>query len=180
MNKKLTADDWIEAGMRALASQGFQALKAEPLAKALGVSRGSFYWHFADVEVYQQAVIQRWRKRATETVIADVENMETGAGRLRSLLLRALSAEATFEIRMRAWAVNDDVAAAAVAHVDQERRAYLIRLLASAGIEPELAETRATILYWAYLGCSLADRKPTGRVLDLVVEELHALGLGGH
>ena len=49
MTDQLSADDWISQGLKALAKSGFTALKADPLAKAMGVSRGSFYWHFADL-----------------------------------------------------------------------------------------------------------------------------------
>lgn len=178
VSKRLTAEDWVAAGMTVLARQGFQELKADPLAKALGVSRGSFYWHFADVKIFHRAVVQRWHKLATEAIIAEVEHVESGPERLRTLLRRALGAAATFEIRMRAWAAVDAGAAAAVTHVDRERRAFVSRLLIEGGVAPELAETRAAILYWAYLGCSLADAKPDGERLERVVEELHALGFG--
>ena len=46
---QLSARDWLDQGLKTLARSGFTALKAEPLAKAMGVSRGSFYWHFADI-----------------------------------------------------------------------------------------------------------------------------------
>jgi AcrR family transcriptional regulator len=179
MSRRLSADDWISAGIKALARNGFQVLKAEPLAKALGVSRGSFYWHFADVAIFHRAVIQRWQEVATEAIIAGIEHTGSGPERLRLLLHKALSAEAAMEIRMRAWAAADDAAAAAVAHVDGRRRAFLLRLLMESGVEPDLAATRAAILYWAYLGCTLAGSKPEGEQLGQAVEELYALGLGG-
>jgi hypothetical protein len=78
------------------------------------------------------------------------------------------------EIRMRAWA-----AAVAIAHVDGRRRAFLLRLLLESGVAPDLAGTRAAILYWAYLGCTLAGCKPKGEQLTQVAGELYALGLGG-
>ena len=52
MNDQLTASDWLDQGLKTLAKDGFTALKAEPLAKAMRVSRGSFYWHFADIAAY--------------------------------------------------------------------------------------------------------------------------------
>ena len=52
MSDQLSAKDWVDQGLKALASSGFTALKAEPLAKALRVSRGSFYWHFADIAAF--------------------------------------------------------------------------------------------------------------------------------
>ena len=61
MTDKLSATDWLDQGLRTLAESGFTALKAEPLAKAMGVSRGSFYWHFADIGAFHTALLQHWR-----------------------------------------------------------------------------------------------------------------------
>ena len=60
MAEQLSAGDWIGQGLKALAESGFTALKADPLAKAMGVSRGSFYWHFADLAAFHAAVLKRW------------------------------------------------------------------------------------------------------------------------
>jgi AcrR family transcriptional regulator len=56
MTDQLSAKDWLDQGLRTLAKSGFTALKAEPLAKAMGVSRGSFYWHFADIGAFHAAI----------------------------------------------------------------------------------------------------------------------------
>ena len=78
MTKRLSAQDWIDFALKTLAREGFQALKADVLAKQLGVSRGSFYWHFADIGAYHAAVLTRWREIATEQIIAGVEAAKTG------------------------------------------------------------------------------------------------------
>jgi AcrR family transcriptional regulator len=57
MSDQLSAKDWVDQGLKALASRGFTALKAEPLAKTLRVSRGSFYWHFADIAAFHAAIL---------------------------------------------------------------------------------------------------------------------------
>ena len=72
MADQLSAQDWLDQGLRTLARDGFTALKAEPLAKTMGVSRGSFYWHFADIAAYHAAVLGRWREVALDNIIADV------------------------------------------------------------------------------------------------------------
>ena len=64
MTEQLSADDWINAGLKALAKGGFTALKADPLARTMGVSRGSFYWHFADLGAFHAAILKRWREIA--------------------------------------------------------------------------------------------------------------------
>src|SRR5215204_662530 len=73
MADQLSAQDWVDLGLKTLAKSGFTALKAEPLAKAMGVSRGSFYWHFADIGAFHAAILTRWREVATERIIAGVE-----------------------------------------------------------------------------------------------------------
>ncbi len=178
MSRRLSENDWVDAGLRVLASRGFHALKAEPLAKELGVSRGSFYWHFADVEAFHLRVIAHWKALATEAVIAEIEDAQPQEQRLPTLLRRALSVDPALEINMRSWAASYGAAAAATAEVDRRRQAYLTQILTECGTVPALAETRAAILYWTYLGCTLTATKPAGRQLDTVVEELCALGLG--
>ena len=73
MADQLSAKDWLDQGLKTLAHSGFTALKAEPLAKAMGVSRGSFYWHFADIGAFHAAILAHWREVAAEQIIADVE-----------------------------------------------------------------------------------------------------------
>ena len=73
MADQLSAKDWLDQGLKTLAKSGFTALKAEPLAKAMGVSRGSFYWHFADIGAFHAAILKHWREVAAEQIIAGVE-----------------------------------------------------------------------------------------------------------
>src|SRR4051794_10269861 len=72
MTDQLSAKDWLDQGLRTLAASGFTALKAEPLAKAMGVSRGSFYWHFTDLSAFHSALLNHWREIAAEQIIADL------------------------------------------------------------------------------------------------------------
>src|SRR5437868_14366123 len=72
MSDPLSAKDWLDQGLKALASRGFTALKAEPLAKAMGVSRGSSYWHFADIAAFHAGILARWHGVAAEPITANV------------------------------------------------------------------------------------------------------------
>ena len=77
MGDQLSVQDWLDQGLKTLAKGGFTALKAEPLAKAMGVSRGSFYWHFADISAFHAAILKHWREIAAEQIIAGVEAAST-------------------------------------------------------------------------------------------------------
>src|SRR5262249_9553048 len=89
MTRRLTAQDWIDFGLTALAREGSDALKADVLARKLGVSRGSFYWHFADLDAFHARVIARWKQVATEGIIADIERYRSRDERLDALLRHA-------------------------------------------------------------------------------------------
>jgi AcrR family transcriptional regulator len=164
MTEQLSAKDWLDEGLRTLASNGFTALKAEPLAKAMGVSRGSFYWHFADVDAFHAAVLQHWREVAVEQIIVAVEATPADQGPMEQLLRRAFSRRSALEGAIRGWATHDPAARAAVEAVDRRRLGYLERLLETSALAPDIARARAQILYWAYLGFAWCERPlPRGR-----------------
>jgi AcrR family transcriptional regulator len=168
--ERLGPEEWVNAGLRALARSGFTALKADTLAKALGVSRGSFYWHFADVGAFHAAVLRHWREVALEKIVAEID--ATTGDRLETLLLRSFSARSNLEAAIRAWAFADREARAAVDAVDAGRVSYLQKLLIEAGTEPALAEMRAHILNWTYIGYRLSGRRLAADELRVVIAEL--------
>ena len=155
MNDQLTASDWLDQGLKTLAKDGFTALKAEPLAKAMRVSRGSFYWHFADIAAYHAAILARWHEVAAEQIIANVEAASKDENPLALLLRRVFSERLMLERAVRTWASVDPAARAAVQAIDRRRLSYVESLLMQAGLSAKEARTRAQILYWAFLGLSL-------------------------
>jgi AcrR family transcriptional regulator len=178
MAERLSRQDWIDAGLRALARDGAGALKADVLAKHLGVSRGSFYWHFQDLAAYHQTVIARWREIATQAIIAEIERAGAPADRLRALLRRAFAGGGALEFAMRAWATSDPRAARGIATVDRQRLAYLEALLVAAGQGQGTARRRARLLYWSFLGFVSHRPKDAAGGLQEILEELQFLFLG--
>ncbi|MEH2513143.1 AcrR family transcriptional regulator [Nitrobacteraceae bacterium AZCC 1564] len=176
MADQLSATDWLDAGLKALAASGVAALKADPLAKALGVSRGSFYWHFRDVEAYHAAVLARWREIATERIIAAVERHADDEDALTYLLRRAFAARSDLEVAVRSWATHDAAARKTVREIDQRRMTYMEGLLKRSGIAADIARARVQILYWAFLGFELSDKPLSGKERELLIEELIRVG----
>jgi len=157
MTDQLSAKDWLDQGLATLAKNGFTALKAEPLAKALGVSRGSFYWHFADIGAYHAAILAHWREVAAEQIIANVEAGSQDDNPLALLLRRVFGEKLTLEKAVRTWASVDATARAAVQAIDRRRLGYVEGLLVQTGLTVDAARARAQILYWAFLGFALSD-----------------------
>ena len=172
-DNRLGPAEWVNAGLKALAKSGFSALKADTLAKSLGVSRGSFYWHFADVSAFHAAILRRWREVALENVIADLDR--TADDRLELLLERAFGAGTRLERAVRAWATTDQRASAAVEAVDAERIGYLRKLTLEAGVHPSVAATRARIINWTYLGFALSSNKLDDEFRKRVIADLSQL-----
>jgi AcrR family transcriptional regulator len=171
MADQLSARDWVDLGLKTLGRSGFTALKAEPLAKAMGVSRGSFYWHFADIGAFHAAVLDRWREVATEQIIAGVEAAK-GEDPLAALLKLTFGSKLVLEKAVRSWAANDARARAALVAMDRRRLDYIEGLLRRAGLAEEIARARAQILFWAFFGYALSDQALPPDKQQAVLDEL--------
>ncbi len=172
----LGRDDWVNAAYTAFESGGIQAVKAERLAKGLGITRGSFYWHFKNVSDLMQAVLIRWKAQQTDAVIASVEQ---AGGTAQSKLLRLfkLCAEddGAFEMGIRNVMATDQKISEIVAEVDTLRTDYIADLLVEMGKPPEDAERLGAVAYSAWLGeySGAVSRSRDARVGNMVV--LHTL-----
>lgn len=142
----LQPSDWIRAGMKILAQSGVDMVLIPPLAKALGVTKGSFYWHFASRDELLLKLIEEWRQHATLRVIEIVER--AGASPQEKIRLIAFIGTnspidefgGAVELAVRNWArVNPNVRRV-VADVDRQRLNYLTQLYRELGskVDPEL------------------------------------------
>ncbi len=153
MAEKLNRQDWIDRALRMLALSGVETVRVEPLAKALGVTKGSFYWHFRDRTALLEAMLDAWRERTTDAVIEHVEAAGGDAPtRLASLFRLTVQSEGRLERAIRSWAATDEAARAALAGVDARRIGYLLRLFQEIGLSPEAALSRARLAYLALIG----------------------------
>jgi AcrR family transcriptional regulator len=172
MSDQLSAQDWLDQGLKTLATQGFAALKAEPLAKALGVSRGSFYWHFADIGAFHAAILKYWREVAAEAIIAHVEAASADDNPLTVLLRRVFTEKLALERAVRSWATFDSAAKSAVQAIDRRRLDYVENLVRARGVAPGTAQARTQVLYWAFLGYALSDQPMTKVQREAMLDEL--------
>ncbi|AVO37162.1 TetR/AcrR family transcriptional regulator [Pukyongiella litopenaei] len=177
MTKRLTRDDWIAHGLVVLRDKGHEALKAEPMASALGVSRGSFYWHFPSLGDFHGAILRAWRSATTERVIADLKGLPPGRDQLATLIQRAIGNPQVIEKAVRRWGGVDPLAAACVREVDQLRFDYLDELFRNAGATGDEAAARATLLTWAFIGRTFAPDLVAG-LQGAAIDDLTMLLLG--
>jgi AcrR family transcriptional regulator len=158
---RLDADAWIAAAFDALADGGIDTVRVEPLAKTLGITKGSFYWHFADRRALVDAMLQAW----TEGRIAAIREQASRRGEpaavlreLADLYMRNANARGlAIELAIRALARADDAAAKAVCSVDRERLAHVRELFSALGSTKADAQARAVLFYSYLFGQSLLD-----------------------
>jgi AcrR family transcriptional regulator len=154
MDRK-SAQDWVDAGLQLLAQQGADAVKVEPLARELGVTKGSFYWHFRDRSALLEAILAHWQAIATQAVIDRIDALGgSAAERLRTLLETTARGKraARIEHAVRAWGARDRQVRSVLQAVDERREDYVRALLVEHGLAPQKAQHRARILYLALIG----------------------------
>lgn len=142
----LSRSDWVRAGLSELGKAGPSAVNIARLADLLGVTKGSFYWHFRSKDDLLDAILDEWRIRATERVIEIVENSESDARkRISQLAVLGVSSSieergGSIELAMRTWARSNKRVRAGVALVDKQRIEYLTNLfdIALPKSDPEL------------------------------------------
>lgn len=154
---RLAPADWIRAGFRRLAAEGPAGLRVDKVSGDLGATKGSFYWHFADIAALRTALLATWEEVATRRLSALVEaSGRDGAGKL-ALLARLVAVEPPAELggpgiepAIRAWARTDPQAQAAQARVDRQRLSDLAQWFAEA--RHPAPQAAAEALYAAILG----------------------------
>ncbi|MGX9788961.1 TetR/AcrR family transcriptional regulator [Mycobacterium sp. MMS18-G62] len=152
--RRLTDEDWIQTGFVILAETGPNALRVDALCKRLNVTKGSFYWHFADMQTYRTALIDAWanlndeHRRPFEDM-RDVEPRERLALMLRTWVTPQ---QWDLERAMRAWALTDETVLASVQRSDRRILRAITQAFADVGFLPEDAALRATVLVATGIG----------------------------
>jgi AcrR family transcriptional regulator len=150
---RLAREDWVGAAYARFRDGGISAVSVEAVARDLGATKGSFYWHFADRGALFDEVLARWEDLETERLIDLVEQVEDPSERLAKLLeviahrTTERSGERTLFADAAALGITE-----VVARATERRVAYTARLLEAAGIERTDARRRAVIVVAAVVG----------------------------
>lgn len=178
----LSPEDWIDAATDILVSKSIDAVRVEALARELGITIGSFYYHFKDRNDLLAKVLKRWHERTTAEVVRGFAHREFTAeqalGEILALPFHGLTARraAMIEFAIRAWARRDEMARQAVREVDEQRLAYYTKGFQAAGFGKSEASSRAFIVYSFQLSQSLLwevnDEKSRKRQLNFTKELL--------
>jgi AcrR family transcriptional regulator len=150
---RLSAEDWEDAALNLIAEQGVGALAVEALARQLGVTKGSFYWHFRTREALLQSALERWEQYGEREIISQIESIADPRERLPELFRRV--AHEVHPHRVYAAllkALDHPLVVPVMARVSQRRTEFLHAAYTEAGMEAGAALNRARLTYAAYVG----------------------------
>jgi AcrR family transcriptional regulator len=150
---RLSASDWAQGALDLLGEQGLSAVGVEPLARRLGVTKGSFYWHFPSRDALLTAALERWEAVEQETVFGQLEAIPDPRERLRALvLLVAHEAKNHIVYSELLKALDHPLVQPVMERVAKRRFDYLCASFRQAGLGRADAQHRARLAYSAYVG----------------------------
>ena len=163
----LTPEQWVQSATELLVDGGIDHVRVDVVAKRIGVTRGSFYWHFKDRNDLLTHLLDSWRNAATEQIIERFDRKRDQPRELirelLSLPLRGRAAEraARVELAIRSWARRDPMARHAVDDVDSRRISYIAQCFSALGFDLAEARSRAFLLYAYEVAESLLGNQGT-------------------
>ena len=175
--ESLTRDDWISAAWDMLGENGLDGVRVEPLARRLGVTKGSFYWHFKDRQQLMEALLDRWFSIWDDQMLPDMEEAANPADRIWALfesVLGRLTRGQTVSLRMMSH--SDADVSRRIDERDAQRLSFLTSQLVEIGFAPSEARVRGqvyqTIMTGEYLrsgGLPLEERVARARSYHLML-----------
>jgi AcrR family transcriptional regulator len=149
----LTADDWAEAALDALASSGLDGVAVEPLARRLGVTKGSFYWHFANRQALLRAALARWERYESDDAIAAASTETDPYLRIVRLFKRANASYRAGRLYLALAAASDDpLVGETVRRVSAHAMDYLAECYRALGLDEAAARRWSTFAYATFIG----------------------------
>ena len=151
---------WIDEGLRALAAGGPDAVRIEPLARALGVTKGGFYWHFDDRRALLEDMLDTWERVSVDDVIETIESQGGDAkAKLRHLSAIASSSHEglginplSIDLAIRDWARRDKKVARRLRRVDNRRMDYMRSLFGAFSDDEDDVEARCILAFSLWIG----------------------------
>lgn len=149
----LTADDWATAALDAIAQRGIEGLAVEPIARALGVTKGSFYWHFANRAALLRRTLELWEEQETDDVFRQAAQETDPRRRIERLITGANTSRHASRIHQALSSASQNPQIAGCLHRASERGVgFLVDCYQALGLSKHDARLWARMAYSVYLG----------------------------
>lgn len=171
---RVSKGEWVQAALDVLRTEGHTVLSAERLARKLGVTRGSFYHHFANMDEFHMAVLQQWQNIHTDDIIFSDTHPDPSR-ELARLIQHTLNMSMALENGINAWAGANSRVAEFVAKVEKRRMDRLIEIYQAVCGDEEKGRRLAKIGYYGLLGAAHAVPRLSQEELRQLLMEVHEL-----
>ncbi|HEX3732924.1 MAG TPA: TetR/AcrR family transcriptional regulator [Mycobacteriales bacterium] len=180
-SSRLSAQDWARAALKSIADGGLAAVAVEPLARTLGVTKGSFYAHYRNRDELIAAALAEWVRSHGDEGLAEFAAIADPARRLRELLTTVVHAVQPLAPSVHLSLLgdrNDPRVRDVVRRVNRARLEFLARTYRELGLPPDRAASRARVAYAAILGLlHLAQTDPDASHSTILADEATAVFL---
>ena len=160
-NKRFSREKWLESALELMAKEGRARLRVERLANELGVTRGSFYWHFKNRDDFVAQLVDYWSEWSTQQAINALSNINANASDRLLALMEYVTKHglSKYDMIMRSWALHEPKVAKVVKKVDERRLEFVRSMFAEIGFAGDELEMRAQLFagfhsvergFWAY------------------------------
>ena len=173
-------EDWFSAGMELLIQHVDDGLNIEKMAVQAGVTKGSFYHHFANLNAYKTALLEHLERTGFADVIQPVDTSAPPAEQLRQLTDHISRLNLAEQKAVRLWAERDEQARALVARLDDKRLTYLTELATEMTGDPQRGAFLARLGYAFFLGSFQMSPPIAGEEYRQMTERLADLFTSGH
>jgi AcrR family transcriptional regulator len=178
-NVKATRGDWLDLALSLLAAEGVAHVTVLGLSQRLSVSRSSFYWYFKNREELLDALLERWDRQNTRSIVSLADEPAATVNQAVCNVFRCWVNPAIFSPRLdfavREWARRSAKARKALDRADRERTEAIEAMFVRFGYEARDAFVRARVLYTMQIGYYALDiREPIEARLDLTPHYLKA------
>lgn len=163
----LSQDDWEREALLLIALKGVQGLAVEPLARRMGITKGSFYWHFSNRDALLEQTLARWEEHDSRNLKTALGTIDLPRERLRDFFRRVGKEHLTHEVyRELCGAAGHPIVGPVLERVTQRRMAYLSAAFRELGMPGQAAENQARLAYSAYLGFLQLQRQGQAPEVD--------------
>jgi len=170
----LQPKDWLRAASLRLASDGVESVRVELLARDMGVSKGSFYWHFRDRDDLLSQLLSLWENEEINWIEAAVTGVHSPPSRWARFIHRCSAPDRLrLEVAIRSWARKERGVAFRVSTMEKRRASYLEAILGEIGFTRSAAAQWSELALLTYLGwVDRASRDPEFQQSGPVLSEL--------
>jgi len=168
--KNNSRQQWLEFALQQLVEHGPQQLTIAKLCAVKGVTKGSFYHHFKNRQLFIKALMEHWYQEKTLNFIEQA-NMEEGPlQRLEKLDKVIANHDLEAEMHIRAWALQEPMIVGHLEKIDSQRQSYLQQCYVEMLVPAELAQDIAMIAYAQFLGMQQLYPKPDFATVSRMAE----------